>query len=171
MDTEVHEVERYVEASPEAVYALVADVERMGEWSPDTYRCEWRDGATGPAVGARFKAWNRHGLKRWTNTPVVIAATPGREFAFDRRTFGFSIIWRYTMEPSGTGTILRESYQLARAVPPIGDWIAANVFRMGDREAALEAGMRQTLDRIAATAESPTPTPAGSPVEAEPDTD
>ena len=161
MDTEVHEVERYVESPPEVVYGLVADVERMGEWSPETYRCRWKDGATGPEVGARFKAWNRHGRKRWTNTPVVIAAAPGREFAFDRRTFGFSIVWRYTMEPTGTGTTLRESYQLAKAVPPVGDWIAANVFRMGDRHAGLEANMRQTLDRIAAVAEAQAQAAAG----------
>jgi len=83
-----------------------------------------------------------------------VAATPGREFAFDRRTFGFSIAWRYSMAPAGTGTTLRESYQLAKAVPPIGDWIAANVFGMGDRHAGLERNMRETLDRIAAAAES-----------------
>jgi hypothetical protein len=154
MDTEVHAVERYVEAPPEKVYELVADIERMGEWSPETYRCRWTGGATGPAVGARFKAWNRHGWKRWTNTPVVIAATPGREFAFDRRTLGMSIVWRYTMEPTGTGTTLRESYQLAKAVPPIGDWVAARVFRMGDRHAGLDENMRVTLERIARAAEA-----------------
>jgi hypothetical protein len=156
MDTEVHEVERYVEAAPEAVYDLVADVERMGEWSPETYRCRWLPPATGPAVGARFKAWNRHGRKRWTNKPVVVAADPGREFAFDRRSFGMSIVWRYTMAPEGTGTRLRESYQLAKAVPPIGDWIAAHVFGMGDRHAGLDDNMRRTLDRIATAAETPT---------------
>ena len=46
MDTDVHTVERYVDAPPEDVYDLVADIQRMGEWSPETYRCSWRGGAT-----------------------------------------------------------------------------------------------------------------------------
>jgi uncharacterized protein YndB with AHSA1/START domain len=154
MDTELHEVERYVDAPPRAVYRLVADIERMAEWSPETYRCVWKDGVSGPEVGARFKAWNRHGWLRWSNSPVVIVASPGEEFAFDRRTLGFSVVWRYTMAATGTGTTLRESYQLARTTPAWGDWIAAKVFGRGDRHAQLDEGMRQTLDRIAAVAES-----------------
>jgi hypothetical protein len=90
----------------------------MGEWSPESVRCVWLDGATEPAVGARFKGWNRRGVMRWSNTPVVIAADEGREFAFDRRSMGFSVIWRFTMEPSGTGTLVRECYRLERAAPP-----------------------------------------------------
>ena len=58
------------------------------------------------------------------------------------------------MEATGTGTTLRELYQLARTTPALGDWIAAKVFGMGDRHAQLDEGMRQTLDRIAAVAES-----------------
>jgi hypothetical protein len=43
------------------------------------------EGATGPAVGARFKARNR-GSRRpaWFNTPTVTVANEGKEFAFDR---------------------------------------------------------------------------------------
>ena len=54
-------VERYIEASPEALYDLIADVTRTPERTPDIVRCEWLDGATGPAVGARFKAINKQG--------------------------------------------------------------------------------------------------------------
>jgi hypothetical protein len=56
----------------------------MGEWSPETYSCTWIHGATGSVVGARFKGRNRRGLLRWSNTPEVIAAESGREFAFRR---------------------------------------------------------------------------------------
>ena len=37
----------HVSAQPDAVYALISDVTRMGEWSPETRSCEWLDGASG----------------------------------------------------------------------------------------------------------------------------
>ena len=46
----------HIDAPPEKVYAMVSDVTRMGEWSPETHTCRWIDGATGPAVAATWKA-------------------------------------------------------------------------------------------------------------------
>lgn len=78
-------VERQIDATPEALYDIVADVTRAPELSPEIERCEWLDGATGPAVGARFRATNRVGRRRaWRNTPVVTVAQRGKEFAFSR---------------------------------------------------------------------------------------
>lgn len=48
------EVTVHIDAHPDVVYDLIADVTRMPEFSPEVIRCEWLDGATGPAVGARF---------------------------------------------------------------------------------------------------------------------
>lgn len=50
-----------IDASPQRVYELVSDITRMGEWSPECYRCEWLDGATTATVGARFRGHNRLG--------------------------------------------------------------------------------------------------------------
>jgi hypothetical protein len=47
-----------INASPERVYALVADLTRMGEWSPECQRVEWDERATGPAEGATFTGYN-----------------------------------------------------------------------------------------------------------------
>src|SRR5262245_18234309 len=60
-----------IEAAPQTVYALITDVTRMGEWSPETRRAEWVGGATGPAVGARFRGHNKLGIARWSMTPTV----------------------------------------------------------------------------------------------------
>jgi hypothetical protein len=49
----------HIDAKPAELYDLVTDVTRMGEWSPECVRCVWLDGATGPAVGARFRGSNR----------------------------------------------------------------------------------------------------------------
>ncbi len=71
-----------IAATPEAVYDLITDINRMGEWSPECYRCEWLDGATQATVGARFRGYNRRGALRWQRTAVVDVADRGREFAF-----------------------------------------------------------------------------------------
>ena len=46
------EISRDIAASPEAVYAAISDVTRMGEWSEECHSCEWHEGFDGPAVGA-----------------------------------------------------------------------------------------------------------------------
>ena len=39
-------VSRYIEASPQALYALVSDVTRTPEYSPEVVKCTWKKGAT-----------------------------------------------------------------------------------------------------------------------------
>jgi len=58
----------HIAAPPDLVYELVADVTRMGKWSPECYRCEWLDVATSASVGARFRGYNRRGNYRWERT-------------------------------------------------------------------------------------------------------
>jgi len=107
------EVTLDIDASPEMVYGLVSDITRMSEWSPECIRCSWAKGATGPAVGARFKAKNKGGRgPAWYNTPKVTAAEPGREFAFNRSGPGIgSYTWRFVMGPTATGTRVTESFE------------------------------------------------------------
>ena len=96
-------VERFIEASPEALYDVIADVTRTPELSPEIVSCEWVDGATGPTVGARFRARNRAGRgPAWHNEPVVTAAERGREFSFSRTEKGAgTILWRYRFTRKG----------------------------------------------------------------------
>jgi hypothetical protein len=155
------QVERYVEAPPDVLYDLVADVTRTPEISPDVVRCEWLDGATGPAVGARFKAVNRQGRgPDWSNKPVVVAAEPGREFAFARtEPFAGTVEWRYRFEPAGMGTRVTESYRVTRRLTIVGWFIIGTLYGLKDRRADLRASMEATLARIAELTERPvTPT-------------
>jgi hypothetical protein len=138
-----------VEAPPEKVYERVSDVTRMGEWSPETTSADWVGGATGPAVGAKFKGRNRNGLARWSTTPRVVAAEPGREFAFTTSWLGKDMTqWTYRMEPDGPGTRVTESFEMLIDVP----WYftASERWLMGvkDRKADLEANMAKTLERL-----------------------
>ena len=145
-----------IAAPPDRVYELVSDITRMGEWSPETYHCEWKKGATGPAVGARFKAKNKGGRgPSWFNTPVVTAAVPGREFAFNRSGPGIgSYTWRYELEEVPTGTRLTESFTAERPLGKAMTWITMKWTGSSDRDADLREGMTTTLARVKAAAEA-----------------
>jgi len=145
----------HIDAPPGKVYDLVSNVTRMGEWSPETVKCEWIDGATGPAVGARFKGSNKRGLARWSTKPEVVVAEPGREFAFETRGMGPVTKWTYRFEPATDGgTDATESFELKDDLP----WYIAATDRylMGikDRKADLIDAMKQTLERIKKAAEA-----------------
>jgi hypothetical protein len=42
-------------APADKVWDLIADVRNTGRFSPEVFESEWLDGATGPALGARFR--------------------------------------------------------------------------------------------------------------------
>lgn len=144
----------HVNAAPEKVYELVSDVRRMGEWSPECRQCEWLDGATGPAVGARFKGSNRSGFARWSTKPRVVAADAGREFAFVTDLRGKDLTkWSYRFEPEGDGTTVTESFELMNDVPGYIAFAEKYLMRIKDRKADLVNNMQATLTRIKAAAE------------------
>ena len=153
-------VDRYIEATPEALYDLIADVTRTPERTPDIVRCEWLDGATGPAVGARFKAINKQGRgPKWSNKPVVTVADRGREFSFTRtEPFGGTILWRHRFEPEGSGTRVIESYEVLKPVSVVGWFIIDTLYGLKDRRSGLRTSMIASLDRVAELVESPATT-------------
>jgi len=146
----------HIDAPPDVVYALVADITRTPQVSPEVQRCTWLDNATGQAVGARFEPVNKATRgPAWTNRPIVTAASPGREFAFSRtERFAGTLVWRYQLEPDGTGTRLTESYHVTRPVSRLGWLVITHLYGGRDRRADLRTGMQQTLQRIRETAET-----------------
>ncbi len=149
------EVSLRMEAAAEVVYELVSDFTRTPEFSPEVIRCSWLDGATGPAVGARFKARNK--VQRgpgWNNKPVVTVAEPGREFAFTRTELGGgTVLWRYRFEPEGSGTRVTESYEVLRPLTRFMWFVIEHICGRKDRRNDLRAGIQQTLERVRAVAE------------------
>jgi hypothetical protein len=144
----------HVDAPPEVVYDLVSDLPRMGEWSPETQRCEWIGGASGATVGARFKGHNRRGWRRWSTKGVVVAAEPGRELAWDvSSVFNLPVArWRYVMQPmasGGTEVVESTEDRRGRLMRVLG-LLATGV---ADRKTHNTEGMRATLQRIKAEAE------------------
>jgi hypothetical protein len=149
-------VTAFIDAPPETVYELVADVTRMPEFSPEILKCTWLDGATGPAVGARFAAVNKVPSRpSWTNKPVVTVVEPGRAFAVSRtEKFAGTVVWSYRFEPEREGTRVTESYEVTRPLSAIGWFVIGNVFGRKDRRTDLRAGMEETLERMRVVAEA-----------------
>ena len=140
-------------ADPERIWAMVTDVSRMGEWSPENERGEWLDGATGAVVGARFKGTNRRGKSRWTTTCEVVEAEPGRSFAF--RTSGSPrTLWRYRFEQVDGATLVTESFEMARPLGAFARLLTRVTTGVTDRRGDMEDGVRTTLARLKEAAEA-----------------
>jgi ligand-binding SRPBCC domain-containing protein len=136
-----------------AVWELVSDVSRMGEWSPETTSCAWEKGSAGAQVGARFSGRNRNGRYRWSTSCTVTAADPGRLFTFEVSSFGLRVAeWSYALAPDGDGCVLTEHVldQRGRAMRLIGR-VGTGV---SDRMSHNREGMVRTLAAIKQTAES-----------------
>jgi hypothetical protein len=143
-----------IDAPAERIYQLVADLPRMGDWSPECRQVEWLDGSTGPAEGATFIGHNQggpRGLMKWSRRGRVFSADPGREFAFVTEEGGReSTQWRYGLESVAGGTQVTESYTV-RWIPT---W-ARIVDVPTNRARELREAMRHTLERLKAAAEAP----------------
>src|ERR1700720_4676374 len=102
--TETVSVSREIAAAADRLWAMVSDVTRMGEWSPENESATWLGGADGPQPGAKFRGRNRNGKKKWETEATVVEAEPGRRFSFRVTAAGFKVAeWRYAFEPTDTG--------------------------------------------------------------------
>ncbi len=143
-----------IEAPPERVYDIVTDIAQMGRLSPECTGGKWLGGATGPAVGARFKGSNKRGLARWSTTNEVVAAEPGRRFSFE--TQQSAARWTYELEPDGTGTVVTESREMFKKRPAVAKLFTQVLLGGEDNHSdELRDWMRQTLERVKTIAESP----------------
>ena len=141
-----------MDATPEAVWALVSDVTRIGEFSPETFEAEWLDGATGPAVGARFRGHvkrNGKGPIYWSECTVTVCE-PRTEFTFDVMTGGKVVnTWGYRLRATDAGTEVTEFFHLAENPLTRIYWTLAGWARgKTNRD-----GMRRTLEAMQAVLE------------------
>ena len=97
----------WMDAPPAAVWDLVSDVTRIGEFSPETFEARWTRGSTGPEVGAYFKGHvkrNGVGPTYWTLCKVT-QCVPEKVFEF---AVGTDALWAALLAP-----------QQERAVRPV----------------------------------------------------
>jgi uncharacterized membrane protein len=147
-------VEVEIKAHADELYAMVSDLPRIGEWSPECESVTWEGDVTVPVENTTFMGHNAVGPGRrirYSRHGRVLTADPGREFAFITDEGGReSTAWRYRFKSLTEGcTRVTESYEV-RWIPT---W--ARVLDVPtNRHKELLRGMRTTLERLKAAAES-----------------
>jgi uncharacterized protein YndB with AHSA1/START domain len=143
-----------VRAAPEQVFELLCDVTRMGEWSPECFRCEWLGDAVSARRGARFRGHNRRGWIRWSTECTVTHYEPYGVFGFEAKppVGKAQSRWRFDLEPDADCTVLRESFEILWYVRPVFGLVFGG---QSNRLVQLREGVLQTLQRIKRAAEAP----------------
>lgn len=153
VDAPALEASVHVSATPARVWALVGDVCRMPEWSPQVESTRLRSGFDDVRLGTQFTNRNRDGDLAWTTHAEVVRFEPEREIAF--RVEENWVVWSFELSPETDGVRLVQRREAPDGISDLSLQLT-NDF-MGGVEtftASMRAGMRQTLDRIKAAAEA-----------------
>ncbi|MEU9588984.1 SRPBCC family protein [Streptomyces sp. NPDC048193] len=159
-----------VRAAVPRVWDLVTDIHLPARLSPELQRVAWLDGASRPAVGARFEGHNSHRLLgEWRTVSHVVRLDEHRVFAWavldEDGRFGEPArdpakalaSWCYELAADGDGTRLRQTVVLG----PGRSGVTLAVEHRPDREEEiialrlreLRAGVEGTLRGIRELAE------------------
>jgi hemerythrin-like domain-containing protein len=134
-----------VSADIEAVWDVVRDVTRVGEWSHECVSVSWVGDATAAAPGARFRGRNRAGIFRWGRMCEIVAAEP---HVLVWRTvptafYPDSSEWRIVVAEHEGGSTIEQSFEVIRA-PKVLDLLYARLVPgHRDRTAALTDDLRR----------------------------
>ncbi|MET7440271.1 SRPBCC family protein [Streptomyces sp. NPDC005496] len=136
-------VSRLIKARREELHAFVSDLTRMGEISPENRSTRWIQ------PDRRFTGRNAIGpFYRWSMGGTVTENVPGSSFAFLTDSPS-ETYWRYTFTTTDQGTLVTEAMRKHTAqIRPVV--FLQDVSGARDRRAHLAAGMRTTLERLAA---------------------
>ncbi|MDW3219766.1 MAG: SRPBCC family protein [Acidimicrobiales bacterium] len=149
-DTTTGRSEITIGRPPAEVFAAIADITRMGEWSPETVACRWL--GDGRGVGATFEGDNLAALgpitlKKWTTVSEVTAFKEGVVFEFVTED---TTTWRFDFSAVDDGTRVVQSF----SHPPTTGIKRVMYNAFGSRRKAMVAGMGKTLGRVKAALES-----------------
>jgi uncharacterized protein YndB with AHSA1/START domain len=146
-----------IDSPREAVYDLLVDVSRMGTWSPVCTGAEYDDDSREWFTGS-----NAIGDTTWETRCRVVAAEPGRAFAFvnhGRDGRHEMVRWGFVLEPAAEGGT--EVTQTWEVLPAYADGFADEENpgmtleqRLDFMKAMAERGMPETLANLKRDAES-----------------
>lgn len=154
------EVRTWIGAPPDRVWSLVCDIGLMPDMSAELQSVQWLDGASGPALGARFTGVNRNeALGEWQTTSQIVEFEPEGTFAWAvEDPANPSALWRFRQVPKDGGTELSEWMQIG----PGRSGLSFAIDAMPDKEQKivfvrmrqLEASITATLGHIKERAEA-----------------
>jgi uncharacterized protein YndB with AHSA1/START domain len=143
-------------ASPDAVWTVLSDPSRIGEWSHETREGVWLDGATGARPGARFRAKNRAGRSRWQRVSEIAEVDAPHVFAWrtvPTAVYRDSTLWRVTLEPDDGGTRIVQTFDVLHISPVLDRLFYLLIKVHRDRSAALGSDIER-LGAVAAADEA-----------------
>lgn len=155
------EVSIEIEAPPERVWALISDLQLPARFSSEFQGADLLGGASVPEAGARFVGRNHHpAVGTWETTSTITRFEPPRQFAYDVESDDEqpSASWRFSLEPTETGTRLTQWMRMGPGRSGINPAIDA----MPEKESRIlyrrlsehRANMEATLAGIKSLAES-----------------
>lgn len=137
-----------VRATPDAVYDVVSDVQRIPSWSPECVQSEW-------VSDTAFRGVNRRRFGRWTTMAHVVVAERGREFTFIVRLQNADFTkWSYQLEQHPQGCRLTEKFEMCVDLPLLALAFERIALGVRDRRTDLQGNIDQSLRRIRALVES-----------------
>ena len=141
-----------IAASPQQTWAIISDITRTGEWSPECVKVDLEGGQVVP--GARFVGHNRDGSREWQMHGVVDSVEAPQLFSFHTERGGeVRTRWTYRLAPGASGgTVLTESWHRVVTPPALARLIERIVLRGRDRHN--RANVLASLERIKALAEA-----------------
>jgi Polyketide cyclase / dehydrase and lipid transport len=138
-----------IAASPDAVWAVVSDPGRTGEWSPECARVV---PFGSPGVGRLMLGMNHRRAVWWITLSRVTAYQVEHEIAWVVLTNRAR--WGYRLESTEAGTRLTHTRRTPRGVAPLATWFANHCLGgMRSHDDELEEGMHAGLRRIKELAE------------------
>jgi len=152
------EVQVTAMATPDQVWALLADVTRAGEWSHENKGGEWFDGATSAAPGAHFRGLNKNGKMKWSRECEVLVADAPHVISW--RTiptwkFPDSTRWTYEIDPTADGCRITQRFEVLKINPIVDRIFYALIPAHRDRSAALEGDLRDLGEAAAKSLTAP----------------
>jgi uncharacterized protein YndB with AHSA1/START domain len=139
-----------IDAPVAKVWALVSDLSRMPQWSP---QCRMMKPLGPVRQGTRTINLNRRNYFFWPTTSTVTEVIPEEKLAF--RVNANNTIWSYELQPTDGGTRVVETRHAENGVKPLSNMTVNALFGgVPNFERELVEGMNASLSHIKAAAES-----------------
>ncbi len=131
------------------VWALVSDLKKMPQWSP---QCRLMKPIGGMRQGTRTINFNRRGFLAWPTTSRITELIPEKKLAF--RVNENHTVWSYELEPTEAGTRLIETRHAENGTTAMSNFLVNSMMGgVPSFEDELIEGMNLSLNRIKAAAE------------------
>ncbi|MDZ4234567.1 MAG: SRPBCC family protein [Dietzia sp.] len=138
-----------INAPVSKVWALVSDLKKMPQWSP---QCRLMKPIGGMRQGARTINFNRRGFLAWPTTSRITELIPEKKLAF--RVNENHTVWSYELEPTDAGTRVIETRHAENGTTAVSNFLVNSMMGgVPSFEDELIEGMNLSLNRIKAAAE------------------